>query len=771
MKSNRLVETVALVKNRRVRLARRRRRPSQRAAQISAWVLGVLSVLVAGCALIALPFFIQTTQGLPPIAYLTELLDPARGKLLQPTQLYDQSGKTLLFSLAPDGIERRFINASDVLWLAKAYVASNQPDFWTESGQGWTNMASPPASIAEHLVSRILLPSEPDGVTKNIRVHILANDLLEKYDREKILTWALNSTDFGYWAFGAESAAQLYFGKPASQLTLAESTLLAAVAQAPALNPFDNPDLAIRFQRLVLTSMREQGLISDTELTQAISQPLVFAANNEPTRTLKGFTELAIGQLEAELGHIRVINGNLNVTTTLDISLQQVIDRLLQDTTGDTEVLVLDPVNDRVLAVFGDAQNRHDPGNLFFPFTYLSSFTTGLSPASLVWDIEGSDQSEGIGPTTLRFALANQISGVESNLLKDPSIKLTAEKLVQAVGFDSMQQRINLLGVGRAFEIFSQNGLFPEKKSSIPNLILFVSDESDNLLLDHTRTAWQSIVSPETAYLVTDVLEEAAISELHADPPGAVFNDQEKSWWIAYSPQRIAVLWSEDPSNDQALLTSIFETAHQTLAIKNWDVPAGLISILVCVPSGQLPDSDCPQTRRDWFLRGFEPVETDELYQRIAINSANGKLATVYTPSEFVNEHLYLMISPEAESWAQAVGILLPPKDYDPIPAQTSNDSSPAILKPSPFFSVSGLVKILGSLGDEIAGYDVQVGQGLLPEEWSEVARGKSTPTNGQLASWDTTGLSGIWTIQLQAWNKDGRIWQAYTVVTIESKE
>ncbi len=771
MKSTRLVETVDLVKSRRVRLARRKRTNIQRAAQLSAWVLGVLSLLIAGCALVAFPAYIQLTQGLPPIAHLADLLDPVKGELLQPTQLYDQSGKALLLSLAPNGINRHFIEAADVPWLAQAYVASNQPDFWIVSGQSWANIVSPPSTIAEHLASRTLLPSESDGITKNIRVHLLAYDLLQKYGRAQILTWALNSADFGHWAFGADSAAQLYFGKPASQLTLAESALLAAVAQAPALNPFDNPDLAVRFQRLVLTSMREQVLISDTELSQAISQPLIFAADNEPTSPPKSFTDLAIRQLEAELGHNRVINGGLNVTTTLDLSTQNNLDSLMQDGPDDAGVLILDPVNDRILAAFGDTQSKHDPGNLYFPFTYLSAFTTGLSPASLVWDTERSDQSDGIGPTTLRFALANQIADVERSLLKDPSIKPIADKLFQAVGFNSLEQKLNLLEAGQAFEIFSQNGLLPENRFRASNMILFVSDQGGNLLLDHTRTSWQAIVSPETAYLVTDILKETGVSQLYTDRPSAVFSDPGNSWWIAYSPQRVTVFWASNPSHDPELLASIFKVAHQSLAIKNWDVPAGLISILVCVPSGQLPESDCPQTRRDWFLRGFEPAETDEIYQRIAINSTSGKLATVFTPEEFVDDHLYLMVPPEAESWAQAAGILLPPKDYDPIAAQTSNDSSPAILKPTPFSYVSGLVKILGSLGDEIVGYDVQVGQGLLPEEWSQIAQGSSTPTNGQLANWNTSGLSGIWAIQLQAWDEDDRIWRAYTVITIANKQ
>ena len=69
------------------------------------------------------------------------------------------------------------------------------------------------------------------------------------------MEWYLNSTYFGRLAYGAEQAARLYLGKPVSQLNLAECALLAAVAQAPSLNPLDAPEAALTRQKQVLDQM------------------------------------------------------------------------------------------------------------------------------------------------------------------------------------------------------------------------------------------------------------------------------------------------------------------------------------------------------------------------------------------------------------------------------------------------------------------------------------------------------------------------------------
>lgn len=764
MISNGLVHAVELVKSRRARLEKRKKTGPQLALQFGAILLGILSVAAAILALAALPFYFYLTAFLPPVERLEELLDPIAGELLQPTRLYDRTGETLILTLAPEGIKRNFVSADEMPWLARAFVASNQPDFWQDDGFNLAEVTEPPDTIAEKLVSRVLLSRQQGDWVNNLRTNLLAIEMLQKYEAEQVLTWALNSTDFGHWAFGAESAAQLYFGKPASELTLAESALLAAVAQAPALNPIDAPELAVRFQRLVLTAMREQDVITDAELDSAVAEQLVFATAREPLSLAYDFTELALDQLEAELGQARVTRGGLEAITTLDFSLQTEIYNLVAD--SDQLVLaILDPINNRLLASYGDPSVNHDPGNLLSPFIYLSAFAQGLTPSSMFWLTDDS-----IGPSSLRQAFADQSLEINTLLLNNPSISINTDELIQGLGLDPLVQEsgLDVLAVAQAFGVLSNNGFLANSPS--PNTLLFVTNSNGSVEADYTHTDWQPIISPELTFLVNDMLTGSTQAGTTAiiDRPSALFLDANQSWLIAYSPQRVVSIHVGNEGDVEAGWPAIFEAAHRGLPFKNWEAPAGLSSVIVCVPSGELPDDDCPEMRREWFLRGNEPTEHDSLYERIAINILNGNLATVFTPEEFVQERVYLVVPPEGEAWAKTAGIPLPPNNYDPVSVPAIDEHSPTINQPGQFAEVGGLVEILGELGADAEGYDIQVGQGLRPTEWSLITEGETTPRNRELAEWNTEGLSGIWVIQLQAWDADGRIARAYTIVTIK---
>lgn len=773
MRSNRLVYVVELVKTRHARLDACKQTGSRRTLHLSALSLGVVSLVAAVLALAALPFSFLLTTGLPAVGRLEELLNPTSGVLLQPVRFYDRSGETLILTLAPEGIERKFVSVGDVPWLAKAYVASNQPDFWQAGIFEWSEATRSSDTIAERTVATLLLPNEPEGWLKNLRVNLLAADALKKYGQEQILTWAINSTDFGHWAFGAESAAQLYLGKPAAELTLAESALLVAVAQAPALNPIDAPELAIRFQRLVLTSMWEQGVITDSELAEAVSQLLVFAPARKSVNMAPDFTDLAIEQLEAELGHERVISGGLDVITTLDYELHQEAASLIGE--DGANLVIADPVNNRLLAVLGDAATEHQAGSVFNPFVYLGAFAQGKAPASLVWVFDQrTAASINQGPLTLRKAFAGRLSTVEASLSIDPAIERRFAELMQLldIRFPDQEAELSLADAARVYGLLSQNGLAANIESPSLNTLLFAAGPSSSVELDLTRTVWQSVLSPDLSYLVTDVLSDTTYWQQAIDRPAAFTFDTGQHWLVAYSPQRVLVLWKETAFGDESQIwLPLFETAHRGLPTIDWEVPAGLISVIVCVPSGQLPDEDCPETRREWFLRDNRPRETDGLYQRIAINSLNGKLATVFTPEEFVEERVYLMVPPEGEAWAQAARIPIPSQDYDPVPGLKIGNSLPKIAQPAPFTEVSGLVKVIGSLGADAVRYDVQIGQGLRPSEWLLLAEGRASPWKRDLAQWDTEGLGGIWAIQLQTWNAEGKMTRVYTVVTIESEK
>ncbi len=171
------------------------------------------------------------------------------------------------------------------------------------------------------------------------------------------------------------------------------------------------------------------------------------------------------------------------------------------------------------------------------------------------------------------------------------------------------------------------------------------------------------------------------------------------------------------------------------------------------------------------FITGNEPTTGDNLYQTFEIDSETGLLATVFTPPSLVVEKTYLVTPPEAQAWAAASGLPLPPDQYDNIQAPPVLPDAHITL-PGLFTLVRGTVKISGSAGGEdFASYQVQVGHGLNPTEWLQVGDLSSqTVTEGTLASWDSTQVDdGLYAIRLVVVRQDQQVETAVIQVTVDN--
>jgi hypothetical protein len=199
-----------------------------------------------------------------------------------------------------------------------------------------------------------------------------------------------------------------------------------------------------------------------------------------------------------------------------------------------------------------------------------------------------------------------------------------------------------------------------------------------------------------------------------------------------------------------------------------WAAPAEVSAINVCDPSGMLPTADCPNLVSEVFLNGNEPIQPDNMYRKYAVNRETGLLATVFTLPQLVEERVYLVVPPEARSWAESTGLEIPPATYDVIqPPQSNPDVT--ITAPELFTEVDGNVRITGTAaGEGFVSYRVLVGQGLNPQEWIQVTEGSQPVTEGLLAEWNTTGLSGLYAVQLQVVRSDQRVDTAIIQVTVK---
>ncbi|MCQ3936575.1 MAG: hypothetical protein DPW18_05955 [Chloroflexi bacterium] len=838
----------------RARRERRLDRQNRGASRLRGVLLssGLVLSLMLGVVIILGAFaYAGVTRDLPSTQILPILLNPPDGLLLQPTRVYDRTGLQLLATFAPDEAPRRYIPISEQNAqhlpeeLVEAIIAAADPQFERHSGYSLEGLDNPNLhpTIAQKLVDDLLLYDEPHSLTRAIRERLLAAQITAQFGRTQIMEWYLNSANFGNHAYGVEAAAQLYFGKSADALTLAESAILAAVSETPALNPLDAPQVAIQRGREVLYVMNDLGLVSSEEASRALAEtPAFAAAPPAPPTVAPAFLNLLLAQIDSQIPRERLERGGMIVISTLDYELQKQAScvtevyasrlaglpepgkdcdaaRLLPSLPpgvtfpdSSASAVILDPKTGQVLAMVGETiqgvetplVSAHSPGSSLDAFVYLTGFTRGLSPASLTCDIP-SDQSihnldgEYHGAMRLRIALANDYQAPAARLRAQMGIE-NVTKIAASFGLD-VNADATMLELAGAYGVFGVQGVYFGQYVNdefTPATALRVEGADRSILLDWSLPQAQTVVTPAMAYLMTHVLSDEParwdtwgrqnvleIGRPAGVKPGQTF-DGKDAWVVGYTPHVSVAVWTgaRDPSLSSplqggprgvtprfpaVLWNALMQTASAGKPADGWSAPQGITPMTVCDPSGMLPTKECPNLVTEVFLNGSEPTHADTLFREFAINRETGLLATVFTPPELIDNRVFMLVPEEAREWASSAGVPIPPTTYDAIQAPPVNPYA-NITSPQLFADVSGSVLIMGTAaGADFLYYRVQVGRGLNPQEWIQLGSDNFTPVEGGLlAEWDTTGLGGLYAVQLIVVRSDQAVDTAVIQVTIK---
>jgi membrane peptidoglycan carboxypeptidase len=821
-----------------------RQRVSEARTRNGLFAVGIIvSLLIAACLLTTAFSYVSLTHDLPSIDVLPQLLNPPDGLLLQPTRIYDSTRQNILFTFAPNDTPRRYIPLSETnpqhlpKSLSDAVIAITDPDFWDHSGYTIaeiTNYESHP-TIAQHLIFDLLLFKEPPTFRRALRERILAAQITARYGRTQILEWYLNSAHFGRYAFGAENAAQLYFGKSTTQLTAYESAILGAVSNSPSLNPYDAPQTALQRGRETLEVMNLQGLLSNEATQNALGEsPLFQTPPPAQPQVAAAFTNLLLTQMDSQFPRARIERGGLTIISTLDFDLQRgsscvtafyaarlaglpdpiiECDALrflpalppgMQVDDTSASAIITDPKTGQILAAVGETFQAletpliaaHDPGSALDTFVYLTAFTRGLSPASLIWDIPGKTDAQNFdhqyhGPIRLRVALANDYQAPTAQLLSQMGVE-NVKRISQSfdVSRDANTQ-LSLLDAAGAYGVFAQQGVYFGQDAIDGEFrsvtILKVEGNDGSVWLDWSTPQAKPVVTPGLAYLINHALSDESarwpslgqpnVTEI-GRPAGVKLGQTEDSldtWAIGYSPSRVVAVWTGareesdlSPRVPAVLWNALMQIASQNLPRDGWPVPADVSVVNVCDPSGMLPTAECPNLVSEVFLNGNEPVQPDNMYRKYAVNRETGLLATVFTLPQLIEDRVYLVVPPDARSWAESAGLEIPPTIYDVI-QQPQINPDVNITSPELFTEVNGGVNIQGTAaGENFVSYRVLVGQGLNPREWIQVAEGNQPVTNDMLAKWNTSGLSGLYAVQLQVVRGDQRVDTAIIQVTVK---
>jgi 1A family penicillin-binding protein len=559
------------------------------------------------------------------------------------------------------------------------------------------------STITQQLVGN-MHPDQIDrrdlSLARKLREQQAAREMERHYSKEQILEGYINTINFGHGWYGIESAARHYFGKTASRLTLAEAATLAALPKTPVgYDPTRFPDKAKSRRDLILGLMAQQGLIAP-QLAERTKQEPVTTVKDAGTSAPAQYFVDAVRQTSERLG-ANVMTGGLRVYTTLDPALQRAAVDALIDGTAKVEqrkgykhptfaaakdkrdalegaVVAIEPQTGDVRALVGGRNyalapfNRatlsmRQPGSSFKPFVYAKALEDSLSAATIVPDtalairldngrVYSPDNSDGkfLGAITMREALIHSRNPV-------------AVQLALRVGLDSVAAIAHRGGIGspiaevpasalgasvvRPLDYVAAYTVWANLGSTVePRLVTRIEDGAGKVILQRAPSVPQSVIDPRVAFIVRDMMRDAAERGTGAPARRLVpanvpiagktgtTNDNVDVWFMGMTPDLVAGVWLgfDRPSTIApgvaggtlaapiwgAMMAKYY--ANRPVQSGAWTPPLGLVTAELDRPTGLLADATTPPERRytEYFLPGTEPEPLRSVPWKLAVFGA-----------------------------------------------------------------------------------------------------------------------------------------------------
>lgn len=522
-----------------------------------------------GVIVIIFLLFLWYSRDLPTPGKLSE------SNLPQSTKILDRNGVVLYDIYSKQN--RTYIELPEIpKTLQQATIAIEDKDFYENQGfsmlgylRAMRNVflfrgVSGGSTLTQQLVKNTLLSPERT-LPRKIKEFILAIQVDKRYSKDQILELYLNVAPYGGTAVGAETASELYFGKKAKELTLVECAMLAGLPQLPSYySPYGPyPKAYVERTTNVLRRMREDGYITKKQETDAV-KALGSVKFQEKSHSIKAphFSFYVKDLLMKQFGENYVEQGGLQVTTTLDYSLQKEAEKIVSEEVeaarylkvGNGASIVVNPKNGEILALVGSkdffatesadkkdngfegqfnviTQGLRQPGSSIKPVTYATALERGYTAATLLMDTPITFANPGTekdyapenydkkfhGPLQMRFALGSSINIPAVKMLALVGIKnmlTTAYNMgisTLAPTDDNIKRfglsitlgggEIKPIELAASYAAFANGGFRVE-----PIAILKVTDRKGNALFEQKEVTKKRVISPEVAFVVSHML-------------------------------------------------------------------------------------------------------------------------------------------------------------------------------------------------------------------------------------------------------------------------
>jgi penicillin-binding protein 1A len=502
-------------------------------------------------------------------------------------------------------------------WLPRATISIEDRRFYQHGGVDYEGIARAAwkdvtagkvveggSTITQQLVRNLYIGQEKT-LNRKVKEACLAIKLSRKWPKSKILNEYLNTVYYGNHAYGVEAAAQTYFSKPASQLTLLESAMLAGLPQAPSVyDPFHSPQAALDRRDEVLRAMLTNGALTLRQYEHAVkSNSLGLKPGRIYTRIKQPyFFSYVIDELEREYGANTVREGGLKVYTTIDPRLQRNAVKAMRDvlpyrSDPASAIVSVEPGTGAIRAMTAvvrsaknqfnlAAQSRRQAGSTFKTFVLASAIEQGVDPDSTYYTSAPFTCSRGPwcqepysvhtygndyhGSMSLTRATLSSDNTVYAQLTLDVGpryvwqmahrlgVHMSPDTPVASIGLGSLA--VSPLDMAAAYATFAAMGIYA-KPMAITKVILPGNkiDKDSHWGKPQTKRA----LSEAVAWKVTDVLRQNALygtgagsgDGLHpnAGKTGTTENHAD-AWFDGYTRQLSTVVWMGYPKGEIPML-------------------------------------------------------------------------------------------------------------------------------------------------------------------------------------------------------------------------
>jgi penicillin-binding protein 1A len=634
-------------------------------------------------------------------------------------------------------------------WMVKSTIAVEDRRFYSHGGvdyegilrAAWRDLnkgkvVEGGSTITQQLVRNLYISRERTFERK-IKEACLAIKLSRHWSKDRILAAWMNQVYFGNHAYGIEAAAQTYFSKQASQLSIMEASLLAGLPQAPSLyDPILHPDDALARRGEVLNALYANNDISFDQLQAGLADKSLhlkpgglYTKIREPY-----FFSFVRDQLIAKYGVQTVQSGGLRVYTTINPAFQRAAQDAIRQTLNEKNdpaaaLVSINPDNGAIRAMTAVypgrvknqfnlvAQARRQAGSTFKTFVLAAAVNQGIDPATSTyvsapffyqpdpsippWEVSTYSHTYS-GAITIQQATLQSDNTVYAQLTLDVGPENVAQ-MAHKLGVQSPLQPVPSIGLGSnavspldmasAYATLAAGGIYSQPMA-IRKVILANGKEDDQA--GWGKPARRRVLPDGVAYTVTKILEQNVLygtgTRANFGRPAAgktgTTDDHADAWFCGYLPNLEATVWVGYPQAEIPM-----ENVHG-IAVAGGSFPAEIWRLFMerAVRYTHSVDFGLPKTYPVWkpFERGdyaiqYEPVDTSETTTDTA--STSTAEATTVAPETTTEEQVTV---PVEQATTEEVTTAPPPTPIAPTvpPPPTEVTPPPTPTEPPPTTTV-----------------------------------------------------------------------------------